>query len=54
MFKIDEFFNGDNFTQMIDEFQEEEEEENAEYTEQRFELARSRITAGISEFFNAF
>ena len=53
MFKIDQFFNGENYTQLIDEF-EEINEEQAEYTEQSFELARSRITAEISEFFNYF
>ena len=54
---MEEFFNGDNYTQLINEFEFEEEEETqdtAEYTHERFEEARSRITAEISEFFSSF
>jgi len=57
LFQMEEFFNGDNYTQLINEFEFEEEEETqdtAEYTHERFEEARSRITAEISEFFSSF
>ena len=66
LFQMEEFFNGENYTQLINEFEmiehDEEGEENeeevtmdqVEYTHERFEEARNRITAEISEFFSTF